>query len=211
MLKTTQDKTFLSIRVTQREAFGFVLILPYILWLSLQWIQSHRMLYLFKMSFFTDQMTMTSDRVLYVPQTHQYGILDTTYLISILINQHNLNIKLSWIKTTGKIQNFPDFVGSKIHYHHFNKLINQNPLPDQDAGFCSVSQFSPISSFSHLQRSGVVSCCSPQCWAIYIGQTGRKFSTRVYKHTQEADKYHNNFKWDTTYIKLRSTCPTSTC
>lgn len=79
----------------------------------------------------------------------------------------NLNIELSWIKTTAKSYNFPDFVVDKIHYYHFNKLVNQNLIiPDQDAGFCSIPQFSLI--FRDL-----VYYPAAKCRATYIGQTGQ--------------------------------------
>lgn len=45
-----------------------------------------------------------------------------------------------------------------------------------------------------LEKSGVyqLSCCDPDYKALYVGQTGRKYSTRISEHVKEFNIFTNN-------------------
>lgn len=64
--------------------------------------------------------------------------------------------------------------------------------------FCNSKDPTPS-----LHRSGVyeLSCCTPHCNALYVGQKGRKLATRVQKRVIEADKFENNPSLDASFIK----------
>jgi len=114
----------------------------------------------------------------------------------------NKNLIVQEDKITSKFFSIPFFGGISLQLRNLFSLHNVNicfKVSHTSSRFlCNSKDLTPL-----LNRSGVyqLTCCTPNCNSRYVGQTGRKFSTRIHEHLREFDKFHKKPALDATNMR----------
>jgi len=86
-------------------------------------------------------------------------------------------------------------------------LLVSNPCLNHMASLSALKSHTLLPVFLSFQRSNSapcvyqLSCCTANCEVVYVGQTGRKFATRIHENKREFEKFINNQNLNTSYMK----------